>query len=131
MENKKRENIVVEAESSIDTKKTKVVDNESRIKKLESKLEDYMKEMNEKFIILKQHTQKYEFKFNHWIRSIQESITKKKYDNISLKSWLYESSIMSRNDIMVMLEVVMVIGSLYGFAQIVCLLLSKIIGLFI
>src|ERR1700685_3932380 len=107
MENKKRENIVVEAESSIDTKKTKVVDNESRIKKLESKLEDYMKEMNEKFIILKQHTQKYEFKFNHWIRSIQESITKKKYDNISLKSWLYESSIMSRNDIMVMLEVVM------------------------
>jgi hypothetical protein len=127
---KNKQEITIEAEKSSDTKRNKTgITYESSIKRLETQLETYYTELNEKFEVLKKHGKAYELKFNYWSECVQELLINKKSKATEAKSKLYNSSLMNFPDLLVCLEVMMVIGSLYGFAQITYILISKLLSL--
>lgn len=127
-----KEQIVVEAEKSNDSKRNKSANNpDSGIKRVETKLETYYNELNEKFEVLKKHGKAYELKFNYWAECVQDLLVNKKNKTDEAKSKLYNSAMMNNPDLLVCLEVMMVIGSLYSFFNIVYILLTRLISLII
>jgi hypothetical protein len=114
MDNKKVEEIVKDN----DNKKNKsVIFVDSRIKKMEERIEATYKDLSAKFETLQR-----------LLKLTQEIVTKNNKNITNIRSTFYESSLMNRYDLVVCLEIVLVIGALYGFFNVVYLSLGHLIN---
>jgi hypothetical protein len=109
---------------------------ETKISALKSKIEAYiaetdakLKDMQDKIDTIKRQAKAQEFRLDHWIKFIQDLIVNKRSESDRVRSFFYSIPKLQATDIIAYAEVVLVIGALYSFANILYILLSRVLSL--
>ena len=122
-------------ENKVETKVTKAEETK-KIAELKLKIEEYfteidakLKDMQEKIDTIKRQAKAQEFRLDHWIKFIQDLIVNKRSENDRVRSFFYSMPKLQMTDFVAYAEVALVIGAFYSFANILYILLSRILSL--
>lgn len=119
----------------VETKTTKQ-DETKKIAELKLKVEEYfveidakLKDMQDKIDSIKRQAKAQEFRLDHWIKFIQDLIVNKRTESDRVRSFFYSMPKVQKSDLVAYAEVALVIGAFYSFANILFVLLSRIVSL--
>lgn len=125
----------MESNEKVDIKKSKL-DDAAKIAALKAKVEDYfveidakLKDMQDKIDAVKRQAKAQEFRLDHWIKFIQDLIVNKRSESDRVRSFFYSMPKVQASDLVAYAEVALIIGAFYSFANILYILLSRILSL--